>query len=315
MEMARTMLQSSGLPNTYWGEACLYAIHIINRTPSPVRRAHPSFGCKAFVHIPDEKRQKLDPKSLECVLVGWSASKRAYRLLHRSSGRIYESRDVVFDEGQPDELPHRVTVNVDPIPAPQAAPSLRDPPARPTVTVTVEDVSAEGEAASQPQTNTGAARSDPAAAPVPQDDRPASPPPPPAPAPPLRRSTRVRRPALRDDDPRFKVSSYNRRRPAAPSQDATPAVEGRNLEVDDDDDDADEAEVAEVLGPAGDEHANRAEALEDDPQTYEEAMSRPDADMWKAACAEELLAFAKAELYDEVERPRNRKVVGCKWVF
>ncbi|CDO76034.1 hypothetical protein BN946_scf184818.g2 [Trametes cinnabarina] len=332
MEMARTMLQSSGLPNTYWGEACLYAIHIINRTPSralgdditpheaftgnkpSVAHIRP-FGCKAFVHIPDEKRQKLDPKSLECVLVGWSASKRAYRLLHRSSGRIYESRDVVFDEGQPDELPHRVTVNVDPIPAPQAAPSPREQPARPTITVTVEDVADEGEAAFQPQTSTTTARSEPAAASVPQDDRSASPPPPPAPAPPLRRSTRVRRPALRDDDPRFKVSSYNRRRPAAPSQEAAPAVEGRNLEVDDDDDDADEAEVAEVLGPAGDEHANRAEALEDDPQTYEEAMSRPDADMWKAACAEELLAFAKAEPYDEVERPQNRKVVGCKWVF
>ena len=33
-------------------------------------------------------------------------------------------------------------------------------------------------------------------------------------------------------------------------------------------------------------------------QHYEEAMSRPDADMWKAACAEEMLAFTKAELYD-----------------
>ena len=44
-------------------------------------------------------------------------------------------------------------------------------------------------------------------------------------------------------------------------------------------------------------------------------MSRPDADMWKAACTEELLAFAKAELYDEVEKPHDRKVVGCKWVF
>ncbi len=44
-------------------------------------------------------------------------------------------------------------------------------------------------------------------------------------------------------------------------------------------------------------------------------MSRPDAEQWKAACAEELLSFAKAELYDEVERPRNRKVIDCKWVF
>ena len=30
------------------------------------------FGSIAFVHIPDEKRQKLDPKSKKCILVGYS---------------------------------------------------------------------------------------------------------------------------------------------------------------------------------------------------------------------------------------------------
>lgn len=44
-------------------------------------------------------------------------------------------------------------------------------------------------------------------------------------------------------------------------------------------------------------------------------MSHPDTEQWKAVCAGELLSFVKAELYDEVERPRNRKVVDCKWVF
>ena len=75
-------------------------------------------NCKEFVHIPDEKRQKLDAKSLECVLVGWSESKRAYHLLQRSSGHILESRDVVFNKELPDELPHHVTVNVGPVPYP-----------------------------------------------------------------------------------------------------------------------------------------------------------------------------------------------------
>jgi Reverse transcriptase (RNA-dependent DNA polymerase) len=52
-----------------------------------------------------------------------------------------------------------------------------------------------------------------------------------------------------------------------------------------------------------------------EPETYEEAMSGPDAPLWKAACAEELLSFVKTNLYDEVERPRQQKVVDCKWVF
>ncbi|PSR73944.1 hypothetical protein PHLCEN_2v10251 [Hermanssonia centrifuga] len=44
-------------------------------------------------------------------------------------------------------------------------------------------------------------------------------------------------------------------------------------------------------------------------------MSRPNAVQWKIACAQEMLAFVKANLFDEVECPKNRKVVGSKWVF
>ena len=91
-------------------------------------------------------------------------------------------------------------------------------------------------------------------------------------------------------------------------------VKGRNGDSDAGADTGD-AKAGDILGQVGDGHANHATALRDDPQTYKEAMSRPDADMWKAACAEELLAFAKAELYDGVECPQNRKVVGCKWMF
>ena len=29
------------------------------------------FGVIAYVHIPDQKRQKLDPKSEKCILVGY----------------------------------------------------------------------------------------------------------------------------------------------------------------------------------------------------------------------------------------------------
>ena len=36
------------------------------------------FGSIAFVHIPDEKRQKLDPKSEKCILVGYSLKQKGY---------------------------------------------------------------------------------------------------------------------------------------------------------------------------------------------------------------------------------------------
>jgi hypothetical protein len=52
-----------------------------------------------------------------------------------------------------------------------------------------------------------------------------------------------------------------------------------------------------------------------EPETYEEAMSHPDAPHWKAACAEELLLFVKTWVYDEVGHLKGRKIVDCKWVF
>src|SRR5882762_5595928 len=44
-------------------------------------------------------------------------------------------------------------------------------------------------------------------------------------------------------------------------------------------------------------------------------MSRPDVAEWLAACTEELQTFERMEVYEEVDRPRDRKIVGSKWVF
>ena len=52
-----------------------------------------------------------------------------------------------------------------------------------------------------------------------------------------------------------------------------------------------------------------------DPLSYNNAMSWPDATEWRKACRAELDMFKKQELYEEVPKPRNRKIVGCKWVF
>ena len=128
-EMALYFLKDAGLPKTYWGYAVLYTVYIINRTPTHVIKGDltpfeaytknkPSishihiFSCKAFAHIPHEKRQKLDAKTIECTHLGYSEHKRAYILLHRPSGRIFESRDVHFDEGDGAEA-ERVVIDAD----------------------------------------------------------------------------------------------------------------------------------------------------------------------------------------------------------
>jgi hypothetical protein len=56
------------------------------------------FGCTAYVYIPDNKRTKLDDKSLKCVFLGVSGESKAYRLFDPLSKTIIISRDVRFEE-------------------------------------------------------------------------------------------------------------------------------------------------------------------------------------------------------------------------
>ena len=56
------------------------------------------FGVIAYVHIPDERRQKLDPKSEKCILVGYSLEQKGYKCYNPSTQKVRVSRHVVFDE-------------------------------------------------------------------------------------------------------------------------------------------------------------------------------------------------------------------------
>ena len=56
------------------------------------------FGCKAHVHVPDQKRKKLEAKSLECVFVGYDDNCKAWRFYHPPTDSIIISRDAVFEE-------------------------------------------------------------------------------------------------------------------------------------------------------------------------------------------------------------------------
>ena len=81
-------MSDKNLPKSYWVEAANTAVYLMNRcttlglhevTPheryfgkKPDLSHSRIFGLIAYVHIPDEKRQKLDPKSEKCILVGYS---------------------------------------------------------------------------------------------------------------------------------------------------------------------------------------------------------------------------------------------------
>ena len=55
------------------------------------------FGYIAFVHIPDETWQNLDPKIEKCILVGYSLEQKGYKCFNASVRNVRVGRDVVFD--------------------------------------------------------------------------------------------------------------------------------------------------------------------------------------------------------------------------
>lgn len=52
-----------------------------------------------------------------------------------------------------------------------------------------------------------------------------------------------------------------------------------------------------------------------DPLTIQEALARDDSKSWKKAISEELESLKENEVWDLVEKPKDRKIVGTKWVF
>jgi len=115
VERVRMMLIDAELPNGYWWDALQYAVLLHNVSPTrslsdctpeeswsgnkPDISRLRVFGCKAFIHIPDKIRSKLSAKSLVCTFISYAWQRKAYRLVHRPSGRFLKSRDIIFNKG------------------------------------------------------------------------------------------------------------------------------------------------------------------------------------------------------------------------
>jgi hypothetical protein len=59
----------------------------------------------AYVHIPKEKRKKLEAKAEKCILVGYLDEQKGYKCYNPQTKRACVSRDVVFDESASWYLP------------------------------------------------------------------------------------------------------------------------------------------------------------------------------------------------------------------
>ena len=96
MEAAKEMLHDQELPMHLWVEAAKTAVYVQNCTPHRVlenktpeevfssKKPEVShlriFGCPMYIHIPREKRTKLDPSRKKGIFVGYSEISKAYRI-------------------------------------------------------------------------------------------------------------------------------------------------------------------------------------------------------------------------------------------
>ena len=63
------------------------------------------FSSIAYVHVPKEKRRKLDAKAEKFILVGYSDEQKGYKCYNPRTKQARVSRDVVFDESASWYLP------------------------------------------------------------------------------------------------------------------------------------------------------------------------------------------------------------------
>jgi hypothetical protein len=56
------------------------------------------FGCACWPNLRPYNKHKLQFRSKQCVFLGYSNLHKDFKCLDISSGRVYISRDVVFDE-------------------------------------------------------------------------------------------------------------------------------------------------------------------------------------------------------------------------
>ena len=112
MGPVRAILAQQKLPKSLWAEIAKAVVYLRNRSPisqgsttayenlkseKPYLGHLRILGCRVWVHIPKEKRKKLDERSYQGIHVGYEGTNQ-YRVYDPHSGRVSVTRDAHFDE-------------------------------------------------------------------------------------------------------------------------------------------------------------------------------------------------------------------------
>ena len=113
-ENMRAMLYHAKLPKKFWAEAINTAVYLKNRSPhsyldglTPFEIFHGQkpnlshlrvFGCLTTVHIPKQQRLKVYAKAKVKIFIGYPDNVKGYRLMDPESLKVTISRNVIFHE-------------------------------------------------------------------------------------------------------------------------------------------------------------------------------------------------------------------------
>ena len=108
------MMNEKYLSKSYWVEAMLTTVYLINWSPSmPLKGDVPKwvwtgkdasyqqlkmFGCLSYKHVAKDQRSKPNNKSKPCIFLGYSEDEFGYRLWDILDKKVVRSQDIVFME-------------------------------------------------------------------------------------------------------------------------------------------------------------------------------------------------------------------------
>jgi transposase InsO family protein len=334
VESARCMIEHAGVPKQYWGEAIVTATFLRNRCPTraighdksphevwtqkkPLLKNLKVFGCHAYVHVPSEKRSKLDARSVLCRFLGYSDHEKAYRFEELSTGRTIVSRDAQFmedtfdsgkhdyatteavafrnddgatdvdDNGSSDQEMNEQPAEPAPTPTtPQTATQTGEQPSIPTpVTVERPQWEQQQSPSRQPQQPQ-----------QPNVDYP----------PGSKRHSRTHSLEVLSEPPAEKRYGRASRMSGA----STTSTQGPSTSLEDM-----SALLTSIEEDGEEERDHVVYSVGDLPTSFKSAMESSDASKWEEACDSEFESLRKNETWELVPLPRGRKAISSKWVF
>jgi hypothetical protein len=114
MEEVKAMIHDKHLPMHLWAEETRTVVYVEKISPHRALGKKTSeemfkgekpkvnhlwiFGCPMYVHVPKDKRSKLDPSGKKGVFFGYSETSKAYRVYIPGYRQIDINRDITFDE-------------------------------------------------------------------------------------------------------------------------------------------------------------------------------------------------------------------------